>query len=179
MSTVEKLRQQLSEKADNKLSKEELEIKNLVNVIVHNTIETPIATIIERTKEVPEKDIIEKINALKVELVKLQYRLREYAIADWYQNELDDLRKHLHDVFERNREFFKAGSKGENWLALSTGIPSHTKGFEEFKGSSELDNKGPYYFRYFNDSNQMAVIIDRMRKRDTNKLLCVPLFKAG
>lgn len=160
------------------LTEEEERTKNLVDIIVNNTIETPIAEIREKCKATPREEVIEKINALKVELVKLQYQLREYSILEWYDNELDDSRKHLHDVFERNRDFFKAGSRGENWLVLSTNIPAHSKGFEEFKGSCEEDNQGPYYFMYYTNNGDVAAAIDKMRKRDTNKILCVPLFKA-
>lgn len=167
-----------SKKTDKTMTEAEKKTRDLVNIVVNNTIETPIAEIRKKCAETTREDLIEKMNAHKMEMIKLQYQLREYSILEWYDNELDELRKHLHDVFERNRDFFKSGSRGENWLVLSTCNPTHIKGFEEFKGSSEADNQGPYYFKYYADGKEVAVAIDKMRKRDTNKVLVVPLFKA-
>jgi hypothetical protein len=154
-------------------------VNNLVNKVVNEAIETPIAILKERIKETPKEQLVEKIQATTTELIKLQYNLREYSIVEWYENELDDRRKHLHDVFERNREFFKAGANGDNWLAIcnSTKTPANVKGFEEFNGT-DADNQGPYWFAYFKDPTSLNRVIDSMRKRDTNKLLCVPLFRS-
>ena len=154
-------------------------VNKLVNKVVNEVIETPIAVLKEKIKETPREEIVDRIQAMTSELIRLQYSLREYSIVDWYDNELDDCRKKLHDVFERNRDFFKSGANGDNWLALcgTSKKPVNVKGFEEFLGTSG-DNNGPYWFCYFKDAETLNKAIDMMRKRDTNKLLCVPLFKA-
>jgi hypothetical protein len=152
----------------------------LVNKIVNDVIETPIAELKKRVKETPREKLLERYQALAAEMLKLQYNLREYSIVDWYENELDDRRKHLHDVFERNREFFKAGAGTDNWLALCNTAkpPANVKGFEKFDGQA-VDDQGPYYFAFFKDQVSLNKVIDDMRRRDTNKLLCVPIFKAN
>lgn len=151
----------------------------LVNKIVRDVIETPIAVLKGKVKETPKSEVIEKFNAITAELLRLQYTLREYSIVEWYENELDDRRKHLHDVFERNREFFKAGAGGDNWLAIcnTPNPPANVSGFEKFLGTA-ADDQGPYYFAYFKDQEALNKVLDNMRKRDTNKLLCVPIFKS-
>ena len=155
-------------------------VNQLVNRVVNQVIETPIAVLQEKVKETPKEEIIERIQAVTAELIKLQYTLREYSIVEWYEKELDERRKHLHDVFERNRDFFKAGADGDNWLAIcnTAKAPVNVKGFEKFLGT-EADDQGPYWFAYFKDQEDLNKVIDDMRRRDTNKLLCVPIYKAN
>ena len=155
------------------------QVNQLVNKVVNEVIETPIAVLKERVKTTPREQVIEKIQAVTAELIKLQYTLREYSMVEWYDKELDDRRKHLHDVYERNREFFKAGANGDNWLAICnpSKSPANVNCFEEFLGG-ESDDQGPYYFAFFKDAESLNKVIDDMRRRDTNKLLCVPIFKA-
>ena len=150
-------------------------VSRIVNAVVNDAIETPMRVLVEKTKDTSKEKLMEQMNALTAEMIKTQYALRELATVEWYKNQLDDLRKNLHDVFERHREFFKEGSGGANWLAILSVAPGRVKGFHEFKA----DDKGPYYFRYFKDSNDLNACIDLMRRRDTNKMLCVPIFKAA
>ena len=154
-------------------------VNQLVNKVVNDVIETPIAVLKERIKETSKDEIVQRIQAVTAELIRLQYSLREYSIVEWYDNGLDDRRKGLHDVFERNREFFKSGADGDNWLALcgTPKPPANIKGFEEFLGREE-DDQGPYWFCYFKDAETLNRAIDKMRRRDTGKLLCVPIYKA-
>jgi hypothetical protein len=160
-------------------------VNQIVNHVVNDIILTPIDVLIERSKTTTRGELIERLNATSAELIKIQYQLREMAVVAWYQ-EQDDLRQHLHHVFERHIDFFKAGSvagvkegdKPDNWLILSTQQTKPIKGVEEFIGG-KLDDRGPYYFTYFKDQETMKNVIDKMRVRDQNKMLCVPLFKAS
>jgi hypothetical protein len=159
-------------------------VNQIVNHVVNDIIVTPIDVLIERAKTTTRGELIERLNATSAELIKIQYQLRELAVVAWYQ-EQDALRQHLHHVFERNIEFFKAGSvagtkagdKYDNWLILSTKQSKPINDIEEFIGG-KLDDQGPYYFTYFKDQETMKPVIDSMRVRDQNKMLCVPLFKA-
>ena len=58
-------------------------VNNLVNKVVNEAIETPIAILKERIKETPKEQLVEKIQATTTELIKLQYNLREYSIVEW------------------------------------------------------------------------------------------------
>lgn len=153
-------------------------VSNIVNKVVNEVIETPIAVLKEKVKDTTKEDILERIHAVTSELIRLQYSLREFSIVEWYDNELDDRRKHLHDVFEQKREFFKAGANGDNWLAITNAdkAPANINGFEKLE---KQDDQGPYYFAYFKDTDALNVALTKMRTRDKNKLLCVPLFKAS
>jgi hypothetical protein len=155
----------------------QLKLSRFVNAVVNDVIETPIQTLIEKTKDVTMDQLLERIHALTAELIKVQFEMREHAVVEWYQDELDDLRKHLHCVFERNRAFFKTGSRGQNWVSIMTTNPQRVEGFEEFLGGEE-DDQGPYYFKYYKNNEDMNGTIDKMRLRDTHKMLCVPMFKA-
>lgn len=155
------------------MSSTEQKVSSIVNAVVNDTIDTPIAVLKERYKDVDPEDVVSMLNATISEMIKLQYKLRELSIIEWY-DKLDDSRKHLHDVFERNREFFKAGAQSDNWLALSY---KSFNGYEQFNGL-EADDKGPYHFKYFKNTEEMTDSMDRMRQRDVYKVLCTPLFKA-
>lgn len=155
------------------MSKDSQKVSSIVNAVVNDAIETPMSVLIERTEKCSKDEILERYRATMSEMIKLQYRLREYSIVDWYKNELDDLRRNLHDVFEKNRDFFKAGSKGDNWLLLSNVNIERVNELEEFN-----DGENVYYFAYFSTQDKVNECIDNMRKKDTYKVLCVPLFKS-
>jgi glutamine phosphoribosylpyrophosphate amidotransferase len=151
-------------------------ITDIVNIVVNDTIETPIAVLQARCAIESREVLTERLHASVSEVIKLQYQLREMSIVDWYEGQ-DPLRQHLHQVFERHREFFKAGSNGDNWLAIATKQSKEYNGFEQFNGMVE-DTEGPYSFMYFQTTDDMVAVIDKMRLRDTNKLLCTPLYKS-
>jgi hypothetical protein len=54
-------------------------------------------------------------------------------------------------------------------------LPGIVKGFDEFNGGTPKDDQGPYFFKYCNNQDELNATIDKMRKRDTDKLLCVPI----
>lgn len=149
-------------------TEEQAKLAELMEKLTVSAIETPIDVLKERVSETPRQEIVDRLNALYSEMIKLQYRLREYATVEWYDT-LDDRRKHLHDVFEKNREFFKEGSGGKNWLFLSDVKPKHLT-------TETLDDEGEVYFTFFNDNETMNKALDNMRTREVNKCLCTPLF---
>jgi hypothetical protein len=151
---------------------EQVKLAALMEKLTVDTIETPIEVLKERIVVMPRQDVVDNLNALYSEMVKLQYRLREYAIVEWY-DALDDRRKILHNIFEKNRDFFKNESGGKNWLFIADVKPKsiHT----EVVKDGNID----YYFTYFVDNDEMKVMLDKMRTREVNKCLCTPLFKVN
>lgn len=152
-----------------------LNMAELTEKVVRDTIETPIKVLIQQVKEQSKEELIEEMNALAAEMIKLQYKLRTYSVVEWY-NTLDDLRKHLHDVFEENRDFFKACSKGDNWMCIST-VKIPVDDPVEFNGK-EGDTRGPYYIGFFKSQEEMNKCIDKMEDSDTEYILCLPIFKS-
>jgi hypothetical protein len=146
-------------------------LAKLMQTLTENTIDTPIDVLKERVATESREEIIKKLNAMYTEMVKLQYRLREYATVEWYDT-LDDRRKSLHGVFEQNREFFKKGSGEKNWLFLSELKPEKIE-VERMDSGDQV-----YYFAYMIDTASMEADLASMRTRELNKCLCVPLFKA-
>lgn len=150
---------------------EKQKLATLMETLTVNAIETPIDVLRERVADEPREEIVKKLNAMYTEMVKLQYRLREYATVEWYDS-LDDRRKNLHDVFEQNRDFFKKGADKKNWLFLTDIEPKHVK-VEKIDHADKT-----YYFTFMEDTQSMEATIAKMRTREVNKCLCVPLFKA-
>lgn len=154
----------------NQTTDEKTKLANLMEKLTVQAIETPIEVLKERISDMPREDVVAKLNAMYSEMVKLQYRLREYATVEWYDT-LDDRRKGLHNLFEKNREFFKGGSEGKNWLFISDVKPKHLS-------TEVFTDDGPdYYFTFFADTDAMNKTLDKMRTREVNKCLCTPLFK--
>lgn len=139
--------------------------------IVSDAVETPVAVILERCKEVPREQVVEKIQALAHDLLRLQYTLREYSVAEWYEKELDDERRQMHDVFEEGRDMFKKQSNGKNWLIMSSvPFPSDVGHAKEYKEK--------YYFVFAKTQNDVQEFLKRLPESFTNHILCVPLFHA-
>jgi hypothetical protein len=146
-------------------------LADLMRVLTENAIDTPINVLKEKIALEPREEVETKLNAIYSEMIKLQYRLREYATVEWYDT-LDDRRKKLHGVFEVNRDFFKTGSKGKNWLFLTDTAP------KRITTETMTDGDVDYFFMFFEDTSAMEDTLAKMRTREVNKCLCVPLFKA-
>lgn len=101
----------------------------LVQHIVDAPIYTKISVIRKKLDDLPHEKLIERINAVTCELVKLQLQVREYAVLDWY-DKLNPRQKAIHDFFEEHSQFFidKAGTK-YNWVVMSD---------KEFKGTRRV-----------------------------------------
>lgn len=157
-----------------KPTEDQSKLAGLMEKLTICAIETPIDILKDRIVKVPRQEIVDKLNALYSEIIKLQYCLREYAIVEWY-NTLDDRRKRLHDIFEKNRDFFKQSSEGKNWLFLSdiNSKDLSTKIFDDKNSENEV------YFTFFEDNETMKKALDNMRTSEVNKCLCTPLFNVN
>lgn len=148
---------------------EKAKLAQLMQTLTVNAIETPIRVMKEKIASESRQEVVNKLNALYTEVIKLQYRLREYATVEWYDT-LDERRRRLHDVFEENRDFFKDGSKGKNWLFLTDVSPQRIK-------VDTMEHDGhEYFFAFFGETAQLETSLNGMRTREANKCLCVPLF---
>lgn len=110
----------------------------LAAYIVDTPIHTKISDIRKKRDDMTKEKLVQRIQAVTTELVKLQYTMREYSVLEWY-DKLGDRQKVLHDTFEHHVEEFKKmaqqGDQKFNWIVLSDRefVPTkHIKNYQTF-----------------------------------------------
>lgn len=147
----------------------------LAKHVIDIPIMTKMATLKEMATHTPKESVVNKIQAVTTELVMLQYKLREYAVLEWYENKLNDRQKELHNFFEKHIEPLKLKAQHDNWVVLSD---------HKFKVTPYITNTDQYsgnsiWYGFINNIKNVDNTTKEFNDTNLEGMLFVPLFSVN
>lgn len=143
----------------------------LATYIIDTPIHTKVSDIRKKRDTMSKEKLVERIQAVTTELVKLQYTMREYSVLDWY-DKLGDRQKVLHDYFEHHVEEFKkmAQPKHYNWIVLSD------REIEPYKHIKDIQKYNDFWIGFVSNIKHVEKATKEYSELRLNGMMFTPLF---
>mgnify|MGYP000509168170 CR=1 FL=1 len=145
--------------------------------ITQQIIDCPVTTTIADIRKMMEKhskeSIVDRIKATTAELLLLQYRMREYAILEWYDS-LSERQQKIHMFYEKHYEEFKKRAGNNNWVMLVDNIDTI-----ENVSVSKFDDNVDMWICYVHDNDAVETIAATIGDIKHEGVMFCPMFSVS